>query len=306
MANENTFQLNIEARQKTFDVSFFVTTYYFSYKPRFEARWENYPFSQIFLILDGNGTYTTENGTYPFSKGMMLYRPAGKSSIYHWESKNARLGLISFVCQSKAMETFGEEPLLLYEEEIESLLDLIKTSARVCCDPLDNKGNFAGMRFREGTPDVVLDFIASSLERFLSMVYCRLKNINLLQDESQKVNRYIDESRLVEEIKKYLNTHITEQLTISDICAHFGISQTTAMKKFRRESNQGIMEYFAEQKILEAELRIRKTSQSFAEIAEGLGFSSANYFSRVFKAKTGMTPTEYSTYASKRSASAEV
>lgn len=306
MAHENTFQLNMEARKKTFDVSFFVTTYYFSYKPKFEEQWENYPFSQIFLILDGNGTYTTENGSYPFSAGMMLYRPAGKSSIYHWESKNARLGLISFVCNSVAMDAFGEAPVRLCEEEIASLLDLIKTSARVCCDPLDSKGNFAGMRFREGTPDVVLDFIASSLERFLSMLYCRLMNISLLLDESQKVNQYLDESRLVDAIKTYLNDHITEQLTIADICAHFGISQTTVMKKFRRESNQGIMEYFTERKILEAKQRIRKTSKSFAQIGEELGFASANYFSRVFKAKTGMTPTEYSKYASKRSASTEV
>lgn len=306
MAHENTFQLNMEARKKTFDVSFFVTTYYFSSKPSFEARWENYPFSQIFLILDGNGTYTTENGSYPFSAGMMLYRPAGKSSIYRWESKNARLGLISFVCNSEAMDAFGEAPVRLCEEEIASLLDLIRTSARVCCDPLDSKGDFAGMRVREGTPDVVVDFIASSLERFLSMLYCRLMSISLLLDESQKVNQYLDESRLVDAIKNYLNDHITEQLTIADICAHFGISQTTVMKKFRRESNQGIMEYFTERKILEAKHRIRKTSKSFAQIGEELGFASANYFSRVFKAKTGMTPTEYSKYASKRSASTEV
>ena len=36
------------------------------------------------------------------------------------------------------------------------------------------------------------------------------------------------------------------------------------------------------------------------EIAEKLGFSSANYFTRVFKAKTNVTPTEYSKYVSKR------
>jgi AraC-like DNA-binding protein len=149
------------------------------------------------------------------------------------------------------------------------------------------------MCIREGTPDVVLDFIASSLERFLSMLYCRLKGIRTLLDESQKVNHYIDESRLVEAIKNYLSEHVSEQLTISDVCAHFGISPTTLMKKFRHENDCGIMEYFIDCKITEAKQRIRKTSQSFGEIAESLGFSSANYFSRVFKAKTGMTPREY-------------
>ena len=46
--------------------------------------------------------------------------------------------------------------------------------------------------------------------------------------------------------------------------------------------------------------KIQKTSDSFTEIAESLGFSSVNYFSRVFKSKTGVTPTEYSRHASKR------
>lgn len=306
MANEENYQINIVERQKTFEVSAFVTTYYFTSKPKFEARWEKYPFSQIFLILEGSGTYTTENASYPFSAGMMLYRPAGKASIYEWNSENVRFGLVSLVCRSEAVEAFGEAPLPLYEEEIASLLDLIKTGARVCCDPPEGRTDIVGMQIREGTPDVVLDFIASSLERFLSMLYCRIKSIRLLLDESQKVNHYIDESRLVEAIKNYLSEHITEKLTIADVCAHFGISQTTMMKKFRHENDCGVMEYFNDCKVAEAKHLIRKTSQSFTEIAETLGFSSVNYFSRVFKAKTGMTPTEYSKYASKRSASTGV
>ena len=100
MANEENYQIKIVERQKTFEVSAFVTTYYFTSKPKFEARWEKYPFSQIFLILEGSGTYTTENASYPFSAGMMLYRPAGKASIYEWNSENVRFGLVSLVCRS--------------------------------------------------------------------------------------------------------------------------------------------------------------------------------------------------------------
>ena len=132
------------------------------------------------------------------------------------------------------------------------------------------------------------------------MVYCRLNDIDFLLDESQKVSRYMDESRLVAEVKIYLSEHLSGQLTVHDVCTHFGVGQTALMQKFRRETNQGIMEYFTDLKIEEAKKKIQKTSDSFTEIAESLGFSSVNYFSRVFKSKTGVTPTEYSRHASKR------
>jgi AraC-like DNA-binding protein len=47
---------------------------------------------------------------------------------------------------------------------------------------------------------------------------------------------------------------------------------------------------------------ISNSSATFTDISEKLGFSSLNYFSKLFKKKTGMTLTEYSCLASKREA----
>ncbi|MBE6588571.1 MAG: AraC family transcriptional regulator [Ruminococcaceae bacterium] len=293
------YNFNKIERKKTFDVSAFVSAYYFSYKPRFVPRPETYDFSQIFLILEGEGLYTTENGTYPFSPGMMFYRPAHHTSSYKWTSENVRFGLISLVCDSEAMNALGSAPIPLFGDEIASLFDLIRTGTRVC-EELRATDEMLGMRFKPDTPDVVIDFLSASIERFLCMLYCRICGVELLIDESQKSNKYIDETVFSENIKKFLEEHITEQLTISRICAEFGISQTTLMKKFRRENGQGIMDYFMNRKIAEAKRLIHGTSKSFAEIAECLGFNSANYFSRVFKAREGITPTEYSKSVSKR------
>lgn len=296
---ERSYHLNKIERKKTFDVSAFVNAYYFSNKPNFDPRPENYAFSQIFLILEGEGVYTTENNSYSFSPGMMLYKPAHHTSTYYWTSEQARFGLISLVCDSEAMNTFGEAPFPLFGEELSSLFDLIRTSTRVCEELHENEA-MLGMRFRPDTPDVVLDFISASIERFLCMLYCRLRGVELLIDESQKANKYIDQSAFIQSIKEYLSNHIDEKLTISDICLTFGFSQTTLMKKFSRETGQSIIDYFTGLKIAEAKRLIRTSSKSFSEIAEALGFSSANYFSRVFRAKEGITPTEYSKSVSKR------
>lgn len=303
MSHSDFFQkYNYIENKKTFDISAFISAYYYSAKPYFKPCWEKYEFSQIFYVLEGTGTYKTEHGTYAFGPGMMFYRPAHQKSFYEWTSQHVRFALVSFVCDSIAMEEFGEKPFILYDEESKTLLDLIKTTTRIC-DPTKNFDPKFGLILKPDVPDVVLGFLYSSMERFLSIVYCRLKNIDLLLNESQKLNQFMHESKLIAEVKRYLSDNVSKQLTINEICTHFGISQTALMKKFHKETNQGIMEYFTNLKIREARYKIKKTSLSFTEIAEQLGFSSPNYFSKVFKAKTGMTPTEYSKHASKRQTS---
>jgi len=284
---------------KIFDVTAFISAYSFSARPSFTPRWEEYDFSQMFLILSGTGIITTDAGTYPIRPGMLVYRPAGKRSIYEWTSPDVRFALISFVCASEAMSVFEGAPFTLYEEESVSLLDLIRTGTHVCED-IHGDDVLRGMRVKEGTPDVVLSFIYASMERFLAMVYCRLAGIHLLLDESQKVSTFARETRLVTEIKAYLAEHVTDRLRMEELCGHFWISQTALSRKFREETGKTVIDYFNDLKIEEAKRRIRKTPESFTEIAAALNFSSLNYFTKVFKTRTGRTPSEYSRYVSKR------
>ena len=296
---DSTHNINKLGTKKAFNVSAIVTAYNFSTMPRFAPRWEKYNFSQMLLVLEGEGRYITEGEDYEISAGKMFYRPAYKSSTYEWASDDARFALISFVCNSKAMSVFEGEPISLCEEEKAVLLDVIKTGTRIC-EPISKGEHLRGMRIKPGVPDVVLGFISSSLERFLSMVYCRICGIELLCDESQKVNMYLGNTEFINKITEFMTEHISEWLTLNDICSHFGISQSGLTRKFRRECGKSVMEYFTILKINEAKYRIAKTPESFGAIAEELGFSTSNYFSKVFKKHTGMSPTEYSKYVSKR------
>ncbi|MBQ8415950.1 MAG: helix-turn-helix transcriptional regulator [Clostridia bacterium] len=286
---------------KAFDVSELNSAYYFSSKPHFDHRPEKYTVSQIFYIISGTGFIKSDLGTFPLYPGMMLYRPAFKESTYGWTSESASFAIINFVCDSPAMKAFEGAPLSLYEEESSTLLDVMKTTARICV-PVKGKDGVERYVLKKDTSEVILGFIFSSLERFLSMVYCRLNGINILQDEAQKVNQYIGDSKQMSDVEAYLKEHIGMQLTIADVCEHFWISPNSLMKKFKKETGMGLMEYFSDLKIQEAKHLIAKTSLRFSEIAERLGFSSLNYFSKLFKAKTGMTPTEYSKFSSKRRA----
>ncbi|MBQ9784460.1 MAG: helix-turn-helix transcriptional regulator [Clostridia bacterium] len=299
MEADVSYYLNPVKHKKVFDITALVSACRFSAIPPFEPHWEKYNFAQVFLIFEGTGIYATEHGTYPLKGGTMLYRPAFEASRYEWTSPTARFELISFVCDSPAMKEFEGGVIELFEEEQAILHDVIQTGARVCA-PFKESESLRGMRVKDNTPDVVLGFVVASLERFLSMVYCRRVGIGLLTDESQKVNTFIEEQTLTERVKRYLSENVDKSLTVSDVCARFGMSQTGLMRKFRRDTGSSLMEYFTSLKIDEAKRRIAKTPARFTEIADSLGFSSVNYFSKVFKSRVGMTPTAYSRYASKR------
>jgi len=296
---------NIIKSSRPFEISEFVTAFHYSAKPYFEPYYEKFDFSQIFLVLDGKGRFATRTKSYDISSGMMFYRPAGQESIYEWTSENARFALISFVCQSKYLKAFCNGPITLHEEEINLLFELIETATRIC-EPIKENEKTQGLRLKQKTSEVVLGYILSSLERFLSIVYCRLNKVFPLVDESRKANEFIGESRYVAEVKKYLQDNVDKKMSIKEICTHFGVGQTTLMKRFRSNCGIGVIEYFTALKIEKAKELISSTAMSFSEIAEMLSFSSSNYFSRVFKDRTGLTPTEYSKHVSKRSSAYKV
>lgn len=280
---------------RTFEVTALTGAYHFTAKPAFRPQWECYEHAQIFLIQAGSGSYRTEEGEYRFAPGMMLYRPAHERSIYEWDSERAGLAIINFVCTSPAMAALPRAPFMLYGDESATLYDLVRTATRVKAaqHEISEVGSAP-------VPSAVYTYMFASLERFLSMVYCRLHGIGLLLDESATAEKQQRESALAEDVRLFLDEHVTERLTLADVCTRFRIGQTALCRAFRREAGRSVMDYFIDAKLLAAKRRIARGEESFTEIAEALGFSSVNYFSKLFRRRVGITPTEYSRRAVKR------
>ena len=53
------------------------------------------------------------------------------------------------------------------------------------------------------------------------------------------------------------------------------------------------MEYHKRIKLEKAKQLIREGTHNFTQICDSLGFSSPQYFSKLFKRYTGLTPSEY-------------
>ena len=94
-----------------------------------------------------------------------------------------------------------------------------------------------------------------------------------------------------ESISAYIRKHYHENLTVDGLCEHFHYSRSGLFTLFKEECGQGVMEYVNSVR-LEAS---RELLQEFkvVETANMVGISDANYFSRVFKKKYGISPSEY-------------
>lgn len=92
----------------------------------------------------------------------------------------------------------------------------------------------------------------------------------------------------------FIRQNLTQQLSLEQVCARFGLSQTRLSRLFRRYSQMSFNEYITQTRIRYArQLLLTQPSLRIREIAVMTGYGDQHYFSRVFKNITGVSPSEY-------------
>ena len=98
---------------------------------------------------------------------------------------------------------------------------------------------------------------------------------------------------IVVNVKKYINEHVNEKLTLNKVAEEFHISPNYLSILFSKYNDTGFTDYINQRKIDEAKKMLAEGSLKIYEISNILGFESAFYFSRVFKKSTGYSPRDY-------------
>ena len=96
----------------------------------------------------------------------------------------------------------------------------------------------------------------------------------------------------VNEIISYIQEHVRDNLTISDLAEHFFLHPDYLGRLFKQHAHVSIGHYLTLQKITTAQEFLR-SGLSVAEAAEYLGFSSYAYFFKTFQKVAGISPSKY-------------
>ena len=95
------------------------------------------------------------------------------------------------------------------------------------------------------------------------------------------------------EVLDYIDTHFTEDLSITELSQKFGYNKSYFCRKFKNETGITCIDYVNSLKLDYAAIMLKGTPLSIGEIADKCGYSDANYFSRCFKEKYGTSPAEW-------------
>lgn len=108
----------------------------------------------------------------------------------------------------------------------------------------------------------------------------------------------IDKGRFAaEKIITYVNENYAYIRTITEISQRFGVTDGYVHKIFRERFDTTPKHYINALRIRNVCHHLKYTKRSTKQLAADSGFESYSYFLRVFKAETGLTPTQYRTQA---------
>jgi len=82
-------------------------------------------------------------------------------------------------------------------------------------------------------------------------------------------------------------------ISLGELAQTVGVSVTYLSKLFNRKYGMNYREYLNEIRIEQAKALLEVPHMKVMEIARRVGYSNANYFTRIFKRLTGLSPQEY-------------
>lgn len=119
--------------------------------------------------------------------------------------------------------------------------------------------------------------------------------LDLLQYACDMIQQFRkpDYSYNVSKAVRYIQNHLSEKMSLEIIAEHLKVSPPYLSALFHSEVGITLSDYVLRQKIDLAKEYLKGENLSITQISQLCGFEDSNYFSRVFKKHTMMSPRQY-------------
>ena len=247
---------------------FFIPEYgaTFSGSPCYQLRLQS-PVGCVQYVTNGAGILICDERLYTVSAGDTFLLPEGSNQIYYSNPDNrfARLW-VNFKGELAAalLAVYGLRRAVVFRGvDTEDRLRDLQACCRRLADPAAYKRESAVLFFR------LIQFLAE--------------------------HRQADEpvNGAVEQIRLFIDRHLTENLGIADIARHFSFSGEHLIRLFKRTYGITPHQYILQSRMRLAMVLLKTTDESIEAIAEKLGFSDAHHFSTQFRRLLSYQPSQY-------------
>ena len=101
------------------------------------------------------------------------------------------------------------------------------------------------------------------------------------------------ENPLIKKVFGYIQEHIAENFSLDDAASFAGVSSFYLSKLFKEETGETFINYVTDRRLEKGRIMLCETELSIKEISAEIGYNDQNYFSRIFKNKFGISPTDF-------------
>ena len=174
-------------------------------------------------------------------------------------------------------------------------------------DPLRNMKNYCIIMNtllrkaaeRGGVHPVYLDSVSSSFAVKIEQISAVSDIANLMNEMFRSYCRLVRKhsmkgySALVQNAIIFIESDLSANLSLSLLASALGVSAGYLSTAFKRETGKTVTEYIREKRIKHATHLLSTTHLQVQTIALNCGIVDLQYFSKIFKRHTGMSPKEY-------------
>ena len=100
-------------------------------------------------------------------------------------------------------------------------------------------------------------------------------------------------STIVDEAVRYINEHLSSDITLGELADLSGVSPQYFGRVFRQRLGMRPMKYVARLKVSKAKTMLLESDIPVAQLSQRLGYTSPTYFGVVFRKYEGISPSEF-------------
>ena len=272
-----------------FNVSRIVTVHYYEFDKSFTFAGESHDFWEMVYVDRGQVMVSRDGEELLLSQGELIFHKPHEFHAIRAHGSAPNFFVISFVCTSAAMQSF-ERYRTRPEPGMTPLISGMMREAEGAYVLPRNDPALRRLVRRECAPVGAEQLVKLYLEEFLILL---LRSAAEGARPAVFPSKESMENHLVTEVRHTIAERAEAPLSIGELCARLGYSKSYLCRLFREQTGDTIAATATRERIAAARRLIREGTMNFSEISDRLGFDNPQYFSRVFRRVTGMTPSEF-------------
>lgn len=254
------------------NISKIHTLFYQEKEKGFSFKGEAHDFLEL-TYVDKGKMYTSINGEVFFlQQGDAVFYSKGE---YHtqWSEQDLSVSFITVTFDLDSPNSSLFNKIHSIDNEMKKLLGKII---------LEKESN---LLYSE---DLILGYLK---EFIIRLIRSSLLENTIIQQDSDIRSR-IDDS-IVARCMDFIKNNAENRISVPDVARTIPISPSYLSQIFRKKTGVTVIDFINNCKLEKSKEYIKTSSLNFTQISEKLGYTSVHYFSRQFKGKYGISPSEF-------------